>query len=60
MSVAQPAAVGATYRIVACNAPAGTPRVEVVVRRCMEIGGRYEIGCEFAETVPWGVLLMFG
>jgi len=58
--VAQPASPGTVFRVQSCNAPTGTPWVDVVVRRCMEADGRYELGCEFMANYPWGVLLTFG
>jgi hypothetical protein len=44
----------------AAGAPDNTPWVEVTVRRCISKNDRWEVGCQFARTPPWGVLLQFG
>ena len=36
------------------------PWVLVEVRHCRPRAGQWIAGCQFAETLPWGVLLMFG
>lgn len=47
-------------KVRACEAPPGSPWVEVRVRWCRQVGGRWELGCEFTTEQPWGVLLTFG
>jgi hypothetical protein len=51
---------GGTLQVRAHNAPDTTPWVTVIVRSCKSIGSRFELGCEFDQTPPWNVLLLFG
>jgi hypothetical protein len=53
-------AVGTGLFVRAENAPEGTPWVAVTVRNCRDVGGYILIGCEFQETLPVGVMLLFG
>ena len=41
---------------------AGTtvPWVQVEVRSLRQDAGFWEVGCEFVQTPPWNVLLLFG
>jgi hypothetical protein len=52
--------VGAALQVRAHNAPDGTPWAAAKVRWCLDAGGRWEIGCQFTEPLPWSVLLLFG
>jgi hypothetical protein len=60
LTARHPVPAGATLRLRARDAPPGTPWAAAVVRWCEEGDGRFEVGCEFAEDLPWGVLLLFG
>jgi hypothetical protein len=60
LSVGRAPVVGFPICLRAPNAPADTPWVEATVRWCARSNGKYQIGCEFARTPPWNVLLMFG
>lgn len=51
---------GMTMRILAVNAPKKTEWVTLLVRSCKPIEGHFELGCEFDQTPPWNVLLLFG
>jgi hypothetical protein len=51
---------GQTLRVMAEAAPPGTPWVAVTVRNCTKERNRFILGCEFATTPPWNVLLLFG
>ncbi len=62
LRIALPAAVtpGSTMQVRADNAPDSVPWVTVVVRNCRNTGRHFELGCEFDQTPPWNVLLLFG
>lgn len=60
LSVAQPVDVGATLRVRTCHAPDDVPWIDVLVRHCAQKGDRWHLGCQFAEELPWSVLLLFG
>jgi len=62
LRIALPAAVtpGSTMQVRADNAPDTVPWVTVVVRNCRNTGRHFELGCEFDQTPPWNVLLLFG
>ncbi len=51
---------GTTMRIMAVNAPKNTEWVTLLVRSCKPIDSHFELGCEFVQTPPWSVLLLFG
>jgi hypothetical protein len=51
---------GSSVQVRAANAPDTIPWVTIIVRSCKLSGGHYEMGCEFTETPPWSVLLLFG
>jgi hypothetical protein len=53
-------APGSSLMIKADNAPETTPWVSVIVRNCRNAGQHFELGCEFEQTPPWSVLLLFG
>jgi hypothetical protein len=60
IAIDQPTAPGTAMQVIAVDAPDTTPWVTVLVRSCKPVGRRYELGCEFEQTPPWGVLLLFG
>jgi len=41
-------------------APVTTPWVEVEVRNCRPLNGKYRVGCQFKRTPSWDVMLAFG
>jgi hypothetical protein len=51
---------GSALQVRAHHAPDTIPWVTVVVRNCRHAGRHYELGCEFDQTPPWNVLLLFG
>jgi hypothetical protein len=51
---------GQPLNVIAEAAPPGTPWVAVTVRNCTKERNRFILGCEFATTPPWNVLLLFG
>jgi hypothetical protein len=52
--------VGVLITIRAENAPDDTPWVQVQIRSCRPADKHFELGCQFLQTPPWSVLLMFG
>jgi hypothetical protein len=42
------------------DAPDDVPWVQLQVRNCRRKGKRWHIGCQFAEELPWSVVLLFG
>jgi hypothetical protein len=60
ISVSARLIIGAPLRVRAENAPAESPWVDATVRWCTESKDKFEVGCEFARTPPWNVLLLFG
>lgn len=42
------------------DAGAMAPWVEVTVRNCWKEDDSWKVGCQFARTPPWSVLLLFG
>lgn len=52
--------VDAYLSIRAANAPNAIPSVRVKVRHHRKYDGRFSIGCQYAESYPWSVLLLFG
>lgn len=55
-----PVAPGTAMQLLAENAPDTTPWTTTIVRSCKPVDGHYELGCEFEQTPPWNVLLLFG
>lgn len=53
-------APGTTLQVRAANAPDNVGFVTLIVRSCRQNTGFYELGCEFDQTPPWNVLLLFG
>ena len=53
-------AAGTAMQVRAANAPESVPWVTVQVRSCRDSGPHFELGCEFEQTPPWNVLLLFG
>jgi hypothetical protein len=53
-------APGCSLQVKAENAPPETPWVTVIVRSCKKGDKFFEHGCEFENTPPWNVLLLFG
>lgn len=61
LRVAVPQAVSAQTQIRVEVADSGNAAaVAATVRWCCKKGRRFEVGCEFTETPPWNVLLLFG
>ena len=51
---------GTVLNVRAGNAPDTVPWVTILVRSCRDTGPHYELGCEFEQTPPWNILLLFG
>ena len=60
LALAAGMAPGSSLQVRAKNAPDASPWVTVVVRSCKNAGEHFELGCEFEQTPPWNVLLLFG
>lgn len=60
LSVTQLVGAGTILSVRTANAPQSTPWVQVEVKSCRDLGGRWELGCQYVRTPPWGVLLLFG
>ena len=60
LALASGMAPGSTLQVRAKHAPDNTPWVTVIVRNCHTDGEHFEVGCEFENTPPWNVLLLFG
>lgn len=51
---------GTPLSVRATHAPESTPWVQVLVRNCRQSGKDWELGCQFVQSPPWSVLLLFG
>ncbi len=51
---------GTILKVRAVHAPDTVDFVNVIVRNCRQNKEIYEVGCEFEQTPPWNVLLLFG
>jgi PilZ domain len=62
LRLAMPVAIapGSTLQIRAVNAPDTIGFVTLIVRSCRKTDDFFEVGCEFEQTPPWNVLLLFG
>ncbi len=58
--VEQPVAQAARGKVRPRIAPESTPWVPVLVKSCRAEGHEYEVGCQFAHTPSWNVLVQFG
>jgi hypothetical protein len=60
LSVNQSVAVGTVLGVRASEAAENLPWVQVRVKRCRQHDGTWILGCQFVESLPWSVLLLFG
>lgn len=60
LAVQERVSEGSRWLVRPVEAPAETPWLLVEVRRCALVENRWEIGCMFEHTPPWGVLMLFG
>lgn len=62
LKLATPAAVppGSVVQVRAVDAPDTIGFVTLIVRSCRKGNNYFELGCEFEQTPPWNVLLLFG
>jgi hypothetical protein len=51
---------GAQLAVLPVNAPNTTPWVDIEVRSCRAVQEHFELGCRFAKTPAWSILLLFG
>lgn len=60
LSVDQAVPVGTVLGVRASAAADNLPWVQIRVKRCRQHGETWTLGCQFVETLPWSVLLLFG
>jgi hypothetical protein len=60
LSVPQAVEVGRVLAVRTSDYPEGLESVQVRVRHCQPKGASCRLGCQFLETHPWSVLLLFG
>lgn len=60
ISLTQSLAMGTSLFLLADHAPAGTQWAQANITWSKPVDGRYELGCQFNEELPWNVLLLFG
>jgi PilZ domain len=60
LSINHAVSVGTVLGIRASSGAEDLPWVQVRVRRCRQDGDSWRLGCQFVETLPWSVLLLFG
>jgi PilZ domain len=60
LSVNRAVPVGTVLGVRASEAADELPWVQVRVRRCRQHEDQWILGCQFVETLPWSVLLLFG
>jgi hypothetical protein len=53
-------AEGIILSVRSAEAPETTPWIQLEVKNCRWQENRFELGCQFVRTPPWGVLLLFG
>jgi hypothetical protein len=58
--VGQAFAVGTVLCVKPSDAPRGTIWVQIEVKNCRQKGSNWEIGCQFLQPPPWGIMLLFG
>jgi len=51
---------GVVLKVRAAHAPDTVGYINVIVRNCRRQEEYYEVGCEFEQTPPWNILLLFG
>jgi len=60
LSVPQPIEVGRLLAVRTPDFPDDLDSVQIRVRHCMKKGDSCHLGCQFMQTHPWSVLLIFG
>jgi hypothetical protein len=60
LQVAEAVAVRTILCVKASNAPKGTIWIPIEVKNCRPKGTQWEIGCQFVQPPPWGIMLLFG
>ena len=58
--LSEPVQKGTVLHILPNNATPTTPWSEVQVKNCRQNGTDWEVGCEWVQVPPWGVMLQFG
>jgi hypothetical protein len=51
---------GSTLKVRPSKTAESTPWTPVIIRSCRPEGAQWEVGCQFAQTPSWNVLLLFG
>jgi PilZ domain len=60
LSVPQPVEVGRLLAVRTADFPEDLDSVQIRVRHCKRKGDSCHLGCQFVESHPWSVLLIFG
>jgi hypothetical protein len=60
LQVEEAMAVRTILCVRAGDAPKGTIWIQIEVKNCRQKGNSWEIGCEFVQPPPWGIMLLFG
>jgi hypothetical protein len=60
LSLDRPVNPGTTLRVRALHAPGDLPWVLMSVKRCRQNGERWEAGCQYLDSLPLSVVLLFG
>ncbi len=60
LAVPEPVDVGRLLAVRTADFPEGLDSVQIRVRHCQRKGNSCQLGCQFVETHPWSVILIFG
>ncbi|SRR6266852_1777389 len=60
LAVPEPVDVGRLLAVRTADFPEGLDSVQIRVRHCKRKAGSCHLGCQFVETYPWSVILIFG
>jgi hypothetical protein len=56
----EPVPEGIVLKVRPRFSPVTTPWTNVIIRSCRPDGGHWEVGCQFEQTPPYNILLLFG
>lgn len=60
LSLPRPVEAHTVLKVLACNAPEGTPWLTILVRHSQPTAAGCVCGCQFVDSPPWSQLLLFG
>jgi hypothetical protein len=60
LALPQPMEISSVLSVRAAHAPDSAPWVHIKVKWCHSLEGRWELGGQFVQALPWGTLLLFG